>query len=558
MKKIGLTSLILLAIISTSISQESLKFVLVKNINKDESRFNAESSYPSNFTVFNNKLIFAANGDSIGRELYISDGTTEGTKLLKNINTQHTIVNSESDNASSPNQLTAFRQGLIFSANDGIHGEEPWFTDGTTEGTFFLKDIVIQNFGSNYGSNPTSFTTDGDKVFFLADTRSGDQLFITDGTPSGTSMVKNVAGAAASGGNAIIFRNKLYYNYSDYIHNNDEPWYSDGTGSGTHILKDITPGSSNPSGFFEYHDLLYFSADSGHIGRELWVTDGTEENTRLFKDINQKKDKGSAPSRFTVLNDKLYFVAADSIHGFEMWCTDGDTVYMVKDISPDTGAIEFTKFHLYNNRLYFKARKTDNSNHTLWISDGTEEGTHELLANDSTPVVEPEAFVNWHDKMIFKARTQSKLSYHLWMTDGTVQNTKQIFPDSITGWNPITGSELVLFKDEIYFSAQYNDSIGSELYKLTSSVINDVVFRPAIPENILVYPNPFSENLVVETSGNSGSKLIQIMDINGKVVFKTRTDSQKLNLSLLNLSRGIYLLNIQTSNETYIRKLIKN
>ena len=48
---------------------------------------NSGSSYPHAFAVMGNELIFAANDGQNGSELWKTDGTTNGTVLVKDINT---------------------------------------------------------------------------------------------------------------------------------------------------------------------------------------------------------------------------------------------------------------------------------------------------------------------------------------------------------------------------------------------------------------------------------------------------------------------------------------
>jgi ELWxxDGT repeat protein len=80
------------------------------------------------------RLVFGANEGSTGRELWVTDGTTAGTTLLKDIN--------PGPGSSGRESFVALGDGrLVFSADDGNTGSELWVTDGTTVGTTLLKDI---------------------------------------------------------------------------------------------------------------------------------------------------------------------------------------------------------------------------------------------------------------------------------------------------------------------------------------------------------------------------------------------------------------------------------
>jgi ELWxxDGT repeat protein len=63
-----------------------------------------------------------------------------------------------SPNNSSPTDITAIGNGkALFAANDGTHGTELWVSDGTAGGTSLVYDI---NPGST-GSNPINITALG-------------------------------------------------------------------------------------------------------------------------------------------------------------------------------------------------------------------------------------------------------------------------------------------------------------------------------------------------------------------------------------------------------------
>jgi ELWxxDGT repeat protein len=51
--------------------------------------------------------------------------------------------------------MTLVGTKVFFSATDGVNGRELWKTDGTAAGTTLVKDILV---GTN-PSNPTSFVS---------------------------------------------------------------------------------------------------------------------------------------------------------------------------------------------------------------------------------------------------------------------------------------------------------------------------------------------------------------------------------------------------------------
>jgi ELWxxDGT repeat protein len=256
--------------------------------------------------------------------------------LVKDINL------SNEPSGSDPKNLISFNNKLYFSANNGVDGRELWVSDGTESGTQLVKDIALGN-----NANPGSLTVLGDKLFFSAnannDVEGNDiELFVTDGTESGTQLVKNIAvGGSAAVRNLIVFNNKLYFSANNRV-NGEELWVSDGTESGTQLVKDIAGSvsgynqSSQPENLTVAGNKLYFSADNRVNGRELWVSDGTAGGTQLVKDI-ASNSSGSYPSSLTEFNGKLYFSANNNVNGDELWVSNGtaDGTQLLKDINPN-------------------------------------------------------------------------------------------------------------------------------------------------------------------------------------------------------------------------------
>jgi ELWxxDGT repeat protein len=223
-------------------------------------------------------------------------------ELIKDINTVEA--------GSNPQWLTEMGGVAYFAF------EELWRTDGTAQGTRIVKDIDSQG-----GSTPADLTAVEDQLFFTAeDGVHGRELWVTDGTDDGTRMVKDISSGwedtrfselTAAGG-------LLYFVASDG-QAGTELWRSDGTTAGTYRVRDIRPGDvgSEPRELTDYNALVVFTADDGQHGREVWLSDGTEEGTRLLQDIRQGPESSEGYRTetgrlFTVLGNDLFFVANQS------------------------------------------------------------------------------------------------------------------------------------------------------------------------------------------------------------------------------------------------------
>ena len=247
-----------------------------------------------------------------------------------------------SANRSSPGNLTELGDKLYFTADDGENGKELWISDGTAEGTQLLKDINPNTISNYYdfafGSYAEDFTKLNDKLYFSADDgENGRELWVTDGTAEGTQLLKDIYPSNSEYGslnsapdNLIEFNDKLYFSANDG-ENGRELWVSDGTAEGTQMLLDIYPGydygyvnSSSPGEFVEFDGKLYFAADDGENGRELWVSDGTAEGTQLAANIDLRidtfgNDLGSFPKYLTAVDDELLFSANNGEVGEELF-----------------------------------------------------------------------------------------------------------------------------------------------------------------------------------------------------------------------------------------------
>ena len=303
----------------------------------------ANSSSPSSFIEFNDQLYFSANDGESGREIFVSDGTAEGTQLLVDLNPGFYDNNygPPIPKSFNPNNFIEFNNKLYFSANDGENGNELFVSDGTAEGTQLLVDLNpgLSDYGFANSSNPSSLVEFNGKLYFSADDgESGRELFVSDGTAEGTQLLVDLNSgvddsnygsplpAGSNPGSLVELNGKLYFSANDGESGNNL-FVSDGTAEGTQLLVDLSPSSSydynfepnpyEPFDLVKFENKLYFAAN-GESGNELFVTDGTRDGTQLVADINIGSG-GSYPSGFSVVGDELFFSANNGQIGTELY-----------------------------------------------------------------------------------------------------------------------------------------------------------------------------------------------------------------------------------------------
>ena len=284
--------------------------------------------YTGGFVVLDSVLIFTAADSAHGNELWKTNGTATGTVLLADI-----YGGTTSGNPGSSGGFIYCNGKVFFGATNATAGAELWETDGTTGGTIMVADIY-PGFNSSYPGNSSNgyqgFYALNNEVFFEADNgTNGTELWKTDGTTNGTQMVADIwpgAGSSNAGFNsgAIVYNGKLYFSASDSIHGT-ELWVTDGTGAGTSLVKDIYPGTagSNIGYLTPYAGRLYFSARDTDNAQQLYVTDGTPAGTLRVSNLDTTVPYQFLPTNLLTFNNQLYMVGNDSTAGGQLFVTTG-------------------------------------------------------------------------------------------------------------------------------------------------------------------------------------------------------------------------------------------
>lgn len=132
----------------------------VKDINTSQT---ASSSDPSELVVIGNTVYFAANNGKDSNELWRSDGTSAGTRLVRD---------SEGifQTGSNPSSLAKSNGLLFFSGIGTLLDRELWKSDGTATGTVQVKNLALS--GSSFPSS--MFDVNGTLFFTASDTAGAE------------------------------------------------------------------------------------------------------------------------------------------------------------------------------------------------------------------------------------------------------------------------------------------------------------------------------------------------------------------------------------------------
>ncbi len=344
----------------------------------------------------------------------------------------------------------------IFASNTD---QSVWVSDGTLAGTIQLSADI--DFAGDIG------LMNGKFLFAGTTPVTGTELFITDGTPAGTVLLKDInPGTEDSDPEAegAVLNGYLYFSAIRPAEGR-ELWKTNATEAGTDILKDIVPGTGASNTTGTYHivstgSYLLFQAVDVNLGLELWKSDGTNAGTALLKDINPGPDS-SAPQSFTALNSNtILFTAFTAANGRETWKTDGSGAgtVLLKDINPVGGSIPFfggEYYFIFNGKAYFNATDGVNGDE-LWWTDGT--GANTLLFKELEPG--PGGSLNlifdvviMGNKFFFPSGNFFGSRYEIIESNGTSAGTAS-FKDFTAG-----GELPFLFPNYDYFAQTFNQPL---------------------------------------------------------------------------------------------------
>jgi len=421
---------------------------LIKDI-----RTGINSSEISNLTAMGTKAVFSAITDDQGNEPWVTDGTSAGTKMLKDI--------AEDGNSQSTNYYSIDGK-VYFSANDTNSGQEMWVTDGTTTGTKMFADI---NTVPTSGIDPSAsvFKLGNNYVFDAND----DTLWISDGTAAGTVATEYSAVYLRT---AVPFGDSIVY----VTRNDDGSQYmlikTDGTIAGTQILETFRHISRNTltvSGDKIYFDGQATSADT----QAIYVTDGMQAAARILRDSNNDlitdiESLSKAGDEKVAIASKSFNIGSDD-YTVRLYFSDGtpEGTHIVKENTGEYSEEYLNNLAYVNGEIFFASVDTGTGNE-LWSSDGTIAGT--VLVKEitgSTRANSIESLVNVNGTLYFILIDDNRFG-DLWKSDGTPEGTTIVMNTEATRVSRSRGISPLAVVDNQFYFITVDDSDNQEAWVL--------------------------------------------------------------------------------------------
>jgi ELWxxDGT repeat protein len=263
---------------------------------------------------------------------------------------------------------------LFFSAIDAAAGRELWVTDGTRPGTRLVADLRA----GPWASSPRALTALGDRVFFFADALGGAELELwqSDGSAAGTSLLFDGSGSPSFAAERMVGLGRsvcfLAGTAAEW-----RLWRSDGTPQGTFELAVLGSKERSPE-LVAWNDRVWFERDDGVHGRELWSSDGSNPPALV---VDLRPGPASAGIETLVAGPhSLWFRAVDA-SGLGMYASDGSGAGTFRLIGlaedPWTCCALGLVVPVGTRRAFFRANDLIHGN-SLFVSDGTAVGTARL------------------------------------------------------------------------------------------------------------------------------------------------------------------------------------
>ncbi len=491
----------------------------------------------SNFTELNGSLYYYGQDTAGNEELWKTDGTPQGTAMVKDINPT---------GAAQMGNIITVGNKMVFVATDNENWDFDLFaSDGTPNGTIKIADM---NQNWNDGLSPQRAALFGNKILFCTST----DLMSTDGSIAGTKSILTLSQYNPAQGYCELDGN-AYFILTNSM-GRPQLWMTNGTTEGTRMAFDL---AGSPLDIMSVEKLVAFNgklymvgATSGQ-GSDLFSFDGT-----ALKRIVLATGGNSYPTSLNVVNNQLVFIASNMAHSniYSMSVTDAEPQVVPSAANIDAyGSLSFC-----NNKVYFLG----NDNHKFYsINQST-------LALDSINLgaytmpnywfLENGSFLTGAGGKVFFAAYDTATGNQVFMeSDGTDAGTVSVMPAGANNPHPFNiiiscGSadvfDFKMWGNKVLVPANFN-SAGRELWiyepqglvsSLENSTKSDV--------HVSLFPNPTSKQLFVRLQNPNNAYCENLLAIitnsNGQVVLRDNFSGNTGQLDVSALAAGNYCLQL--------------
>ncbi|MDP2161209.1 MAG: T9SS type A sorting domain-containing protein [Flavobacterium sp.] len=360
---------------------------------------------------------------------------------------------------------------MVFSYFTPEFGSELWVTDGTASGTQMLADIIT---GPNSSNPILSKTYVIDDVLYFRGANTPNSVWRTDGTPQGTfQLVNNNQIFDATGfvkcNGFILFASKIGGNDTLWrlwrmttFPNSELPIINTFDGK---VINNITLNSVVKLN----ESTVMFGANTNQDGWAIFGTTGatTEMIIDLYQGNNSTYNNYRQINSPRNIDGKIYFSGFQEATGFELWTSLGSasSTNLLKDINPNNTIVNAggspSAFTKVGNTIYFTANDGINGRE-VWKTEGTAASTQ--MVKDVTPGNAsslPQSLIEFNGFLYF-SQSDGTNGTHVWKTDGTELGTVMV-SDALT--TSISSAFFDKTSDKLFF-AGFSPIYGNELFMI--------------------------------------------------------------------------------------------
>ncbi len=487
---------------------------------------------------------------TFGVEPWISDGTNEGTFMLKDVNPG--ASNSLFSNDAFSNDTLLYFLAFSESSNNVVN---LWRTDGSINGTYFI-DSLGPNYPNKYYEEAIFYK--GEFYYFVSN-QSYKTLYATDGSPKKPRKVYSFTDSNYVSRSSIkIFNNQLYFYGYDNKHG-AELWTTDGTTAGTKLVFDLNTGPNsskfNNGQLLSCQNKLFFVAQRySQEGYELFYINKQSNEPWLLKDFTPLSNKSS---QITLIegNDSFFLFNVLNSAPAETYVSDGNwsntrKFHAPKEPDPNpyhyTYGVHKTKnFTLvtsYTSATGAELFKSDQQFNNLGLLRDINPGIGNSINGNYTKIFEV-------GKKAYFLGFNFMLGNDIWVTDGTSDST--LIYLEFAGNNQTMSDILHQWNNRLFFAETVDLNIGTELYEL--NINRNTSIEQARLNSTSIYPNPISAGQVLTLSDQECS--FELYNTLGQLVWKGHSTNGQCNLPE-QINKGIYYISVSTETSTTKAKIL--